>query len=61
MDNILKLRGIYRDNEKVRFLGVNIGENIDELYEENFHNTVQKMMQKLHLWKGKYLSTKGLP
>ena len=46
---------------KVRFLGVNIGEKIDELNEENFHNTVQKMMQSLHFWKGKYLSRKGLP
>ena len=44
-----------RENEKVRFLGLDTGKNIDELNGENFHNTVQKMMQSLHFWKGKYL------
>ena len=53
--------GMNRENEKVRFLGVDIVQNIDELNEENFHNKVQKMMQSLHFWKGKYLSRKGLP
>ena len=53
--------GIDWENDKVRFLGGYIGEKIDELNEENFHDTVQKMMQSLHFWKGKYLSRKGLP
>ena len=40
--------GIDWENDKVRFLGGYIGEKIDELNEENFHDTVQKMMQSLH-------------
>ena len=53
--------GIDWENDKVRFLGVNIRENIGKLNEENFHNTVQKMIQSLHFWKGRYLSRKGVP
>ena len=62
MDNIF---GSNREtdwkNEKVRFLGVNFWEIIDELNEEIFHDIIQKMMQSLHLWRGKYISRKGMP
>ena len=58
---IWNLRGIHWENDKVRFLGVTIGEKIDELNEENFHDIAQKMMQSPHFWKGKYLSRKTLP
>ena len=36
--------GIDWENAKVRFLGVNIGEKIDELNEENFHGGPERII-----------------